>query len=124
MAGALAAHAAGAVELAEGDAGAALAALRRACRAWQELGVPYEAARARVLVALACREAGDEDAAALELEAARERSPRSAPARTLDRATRCRRAVGGAAHGLTPRQLEVLRLVAAGRATGRSPPSS
>ena len=48
----------GAVGSAEGDAGAALHALRRACRTWQELGVPYEAARARVLVALACRRAG------------------------------------------------------------------
>ena len=109
MARALAAHAAGAVALAEGDAGAALTALRRACRTWQELGVPYEAARARVLVALACRRLGDEDAAALELEAAGDTFARlgaaddTAPVRT------------DAPHGLTPRQLEVLRLVAAGQ---------
>ena len=38
---------------------------------WQELEAPYDVARARVLVGLACRELGDEDAATLELEAAR-----------------------------------------------------
>ena len=43
----------------------------RAWRSWQELDAPYEAARARVLVGLACRALGDEDAAALELDAAR-----------------------------------------------------
>ena len=73
MLGAMAAQARGAVELAEGDARAALVALRRARRAWQELEAPYEAARVRVLVGLACRALGDEDAAALELDAARER---------------------------------------------------
>src|SRR6185312_2737454 len=45
MLGALAAHADGAVRLADGDTPAALVALRRAARAWQELGVPYQAAR-------------------------------------------------------------------------------
>ncbi len=57
--------------LADGDAQAALVALRRACQAWQELDAPYEAARARVLLGLTCRSLGDEDTAALELEAAR-----------------------------------------------------
>ena len=61
----------GAVELAEGDARAALVALRRAWQAWQELEAPYEAARVRVLIALACRSLGDEDTATLELEGAR-----------------------------------------------------
>ena len=47
MLGAMAAHARGAVDLAEGDARAALVALRRAWQVWQELEAPYEAARAR-----------------------------------------------------------------------------
>jgi hypothetical protein len=46
---ALAAHAVGAIALAEGDPGAALPLLRSAWLAWQELEAPYEAARARVL---------------------------------------------------------------------------
>ncbi|HEX5617860.1 MAG TPA: LuxR C-terminal-related transcriptional regulator [Solirubrobacteraceae bacterium] len=103
----------GAVELAGGDARAALAALRRSGEAWQELGVPYEHARVRVLVGRACRQLGDDDSAELELEAARtafdELGAGADVARVdalLGRAER--------AHGLTPRELEVLRLVAAG----------
>ncbi len=61
----------GAVALAKDDAEGALVAMRRAWRMWQELEAPYESARARVLVGLACRALGDEDAAALELDAAR-----------------------------------------------------
>ena len=38
---------------------------------WQELEVPFEAARVRVLMGLACRALGDEEAGQLELEAAR-----------------------------------------------------
>ena len=67
---ALAAHAQGAVLLREGDARAALAALRPAWTAWQELEVPYEAARVRVLIGLACRQLGDEESAEMELDAA------------------------------------------------------
>ena len=65
------AHARGAVLLAEGDARASLAALRRAADVWRELEAPYEVARTRELVGLACRALGDDDAATLELDAAR-----------------------------------------------------
>jgi DNA-binding CsgD family transcriptional regulator len=116
MLAAMAGHARAAVELAEGDARAALVAARRAAEAWQELEAPYEVARARVLVGLGCAALGDDDTAALELEAAREVFAELGAAPDLDRvdalAERERR---GAAHGLTPRELEVLRLVAAGR---------
>jgi tetratricopeptide (TPR) repeat protein len=61
----------GAMLLAEDDARAALAALREAWAAWQELEAPYEAARTRVLIGLACRALGDQDSAAMELDAAR-----------------------------------------------------
>src|SRR5205085_5607597 len=64
-------HASGAVELADGDARAALAPLRRAWHAWNAVDAPYEAARTRVLLGVACRALGDEDAFALELAAAR-----------------------------------------------------
>ena len=49
----------------------AVTGLRRAAQAWHALDAPYEAARARVLLGLACRALGDEDGAALELDAAR-----------------------------------------------------
>jgi hypothetical protein len=47
---AIAGHAHGAVLLAEGDAHAAVVALRGAWQGWRELEAPYEAARVRVLV--------------------------------------------------------------------------
>ena len=71
MLGAMVAYARAAVHLAGGDAQAALADSRSAAAVWQRLEAPYDVARARVLVGLACRELGDEDAATLELEAAR-----------------------------------------------------
>ena len=116
MLGAMAAHARGAVDLAEGDARGALTALRRAWQAWQELEVPHEAARARVLVGLACRALGDEEAAALELEAARAAFAQLGAAPDLARVGALVRAQAPGDHGgLTPRELQVLRLVAAGR---------
>jgi ATP/maltotriose-dependent transcriptional regulator MalT len=110
MIGATVAHARGAVALADGDAGTALAALREATRAWRDLDAPYEAARAQVLIGAACRALGDDDAAALELDAAREVFSQLEAAPELERID-----TRPDTHGLTPRELEVLRLVAAGR---------
>jgi DNA-binding NarL/FixJ family response regulator len=113
---AMSAHARGAVDLAGGDPDAALVALRRAWHAWQDLEAPYEAARTRVLAGLACRALGDEDTALLELEAARgvfahlEARPDLAALDSLAGV-----AARGATHGLTERELQVLRLVAAGK---------
>jgi DNA-binding NarL/FixJ family response regulator len=113
---AVAAKAAGAVLLAEGDARAACDTLRRAWTAWRELDAPYEAARVRVLVALACRALGDEDTAEMELEAARVVFERLGAAPDLAQVdSLVRRATPGEPHGLTLRELQVLRLVTAGR---------
>jgi DNA-binding CsgD family transcriptional regulator len=106
-------HARGAVRLAEGDAGAAVAALRGAWRAWRELEAPYEAARSRMLIGLACRELGDQDAAAMELAGARTVLAGLGAGPDLERLDRLAGAAP-AAGGLTGRELEVLRLVAAG----------
>ncbi len=116
MLGAMAAYARGAVELADGDGGAALAALRRAAHVWRQLEAPYEAARARELVGVACRALGDGDAAALELDAARGAFAGLRAAPDLARVEALiRPAAATAAGGLTAREREVLRLVAAGR---------
>jgi DNA-binding NarL/FixJ family response regulator len=106
----------GAVLLAEGDPGGALAALRPSWAAWQALEAPYEAARTRALIGIACRALDDADAAALELDAAAD-AFRALGARPdllrvmalLDEPT------ARPAGGLTAREVEVLRLVAAGR---------
>jgi DNA-binding CsgD family transcriptional regulator len=114
--GAMSAHALGALLLAEGDAPAALVELRRAWQLWQKLEAPYEGARVRVLLGLACAGLGDEDTAALELEAARDVFAELGAAPDLGRvASLLPTAAPVDAHGLTDRELEVLRLVAAGR---------
>ena len=113
---AVAAHATGAVLLAEGDARAAVAALRRAWTAWQELEAPYDAARVRVLIGLAYRALGDRDTAAMELDAARWvfRQLGAMPD-VIQVEALVREAAPRAAGGLTAREVEVLRLVAAGK---------
>ena len=69
---AIAGHARGAVQLAEGNARAVLDPVRRAFGIWQQLGAPYLAARLRVLLARACIALGDVEGARLELDGARE----------------------------------------------------
>ncbi len=113
--GAMAAQARGALELARGAPADALPSLRSAERTWQQLEVPYEVARTRCLVGLACRGLGDEDAAELELEAARDTL--TGLGATPDLARLELLAVGDAAaeaSGLTERELEVLGHLAAG----------
>jgi DNA-binding CsgD family transcriptional regulator len=118
MARALASHARGAVLLAEGDPGAALPELRRAWHAWQALEVPYEAARVRVLIGLGCDALGDADTAEMEWDAARWSFRQLGAALDLARAEALARK-SQAPGGLTAREVEVLRLVAAGK-TNRS----
>jgi DNA-binding CsgD family transcriptional regulator len=114
--GAMSGHAAGAVALARGDGAAALTTLRNAWNAWQELEAPYEGARARVLVGLACAALGDDDTAVLELEAARGVFEELDAAQDLARVGSLLSGLGSRdTHGLTRRELEVLRLVAAGQ---------
>jgi DNA-binding NarL/FixJ family response regulator len=113
---AIAAHARGAVELGENPRGA-LASLRLAFQSWQQAEAPYLAARVRVLLGLACRALGDEESGALELDAARTVFSQLGAAPDLARADAllAQGTASGSAHGLTPRELQVLRLVAAGK---------
>lgn len=114
--GAIAAHARGAVELAEGDAQAALCSLRNALQVWQEVEAPYMAARTRLLLGLACRALADEEGAGLEFDAARtmfEQLQAAPDLARLDRFTKD--APSGRPHGLTPREFQVLRLIATGK---------
>jgi DNA-binding CsgD family transcriptional regulator len=112
---AIAARTEGRVRLAEGDPRAALATLRRAWIRWQRLDAPYESARVRVLIGLACREIGDMDAAGLEFDAARQTFRELGAAPDLARVD----ALTGSGDeprpgGLSPREVEVLRAVASG----------
>ncbi|MCD2443641.1 LuxR C-terminal-related transcriptional regulator [Agromyces sp. SYSU K20354] len=106
----------GAVLLEEGAAREALERLRRAWATWHELDVPYEAARCRVLAALACRALGDEASAAMEFDAARTAFAELGAAPDLARLDALARSIAHAAFGpLTAREVEVVRLVAAGK---------
>jgi DNA-binding CsgD family transcriptional regulator len=112
MLAAMVAYSRGAVALAAGNAHAALVALREAHRTWLELDAPYEVARTRALLARACSELDDAEAARLELEAACAIFRKLGAAPDL---ARVEPPADGDSHGLSGRELEVLRLVAAGK---------
>ncbi len=103
--GAMSDRAQGAVLLAESRPTDALPRLRRAWTGWDDADCPYEAARTRLLVADACEALGDEDAARMERHAAQQvLASLGTPS-------------GGVTRGpdhLSPRELEVLRLLASG----------
>jgi ATP/maltotriose-dependent transcriptional regulator MalT len=110
---AMAAYAYAAIELAAGETEQALGHGRESGRLWGDIGSPYEASRARVLVARALRELGDEDSAAAELEVARHGFAAVGAAPGVQQVDKLQgRARPG---GLTEREIEVLRLVAEGR---------
>lgn len=115
MAQAMSHQAAGAVLLEEGDARAALTRLRRAWRIWLELDAPYEAARCRGLAGRACRKLGDEDTALMEFDAARSVFLELGAALAVVEVDALSRQNAEAPSPLTSRELEVLRLVAAGK---------
>jgi DNA-binding NarL/FixJ family response regulator len=104
------------MDLAQGDPEPALVSLRRASQSWQELDAPYEAARARRQIAQACLALGDDEAARMERDAARDAFATLGAApdiASID--AQAGRALPHEPHGLTARELEVLRLVAAGQ---------
>jgi DNA-binding NarL/FixJ family response regulator len=121
---AVATSARGAVLLAEADASGALEALRPGWRAWQQVDAPYEAARVRVLIARAYLDLGDPETAGVELAAARATFEQLGAEPDLERLAELAGVADGsdrpseAPGGLTPREVEVLRLLATG-ATNR-----
>lgn len=99
----------GALALASGEPEAALASLRKAWQAWHQIEAPYEAARSRALIARACSLLGDNDSCALEMQAALETLT------ALGARPEVAALVPDHRHGLSDREIEVLRLVATGR---------
>jgi ATP/maltotriose-dependent transcriptional regulator MalT len=116
---AMAKHAHASVALAEGNAQGAIEPLRHALQVWQRIGAPYIAARIHVLLARACAMLGDEEGALRECAFARETfeqlgaTPDLAQLDALNEGKAG--AAGKASHGLSARELQVLKLVAAGK---------
>ena len=112
---AAAAEAEGTIALAEGRPDAAVASLRRAFERWTNLDVPYDAARARVLIGLACHALRDEETTGLELGAARAVFERLRARADLARIDRVSGPSSPAERTkLSPRERQVLRLIAEG----------
>jgi DNA-binding CsgD family transcriptional regulator len=112
----VAASAAGAVLLAEGDVQSALPKLRLAASAWRGLDAPYETARVRVLIGLACGALDDPEGFAMELDGARTVFEQLGARPDLERLdVLMRRPYGQVPGGLTRRELQVLRLIASGK---------
>ena len=119
---AMTAHVRGAVALADGRAEDALGDLRRAADVWLELGAPYEAARVRVRLGQACRALADEDTAKLELLTARKtfdelgaQPDRAAMESSIEGTKTEETSSADNTHGLTTRELQVLRCLAGGK---------
>jgi DNA-binding CsgD family transcriptional regulator/tetratricopeptide (TPR) repeat protein len=93
----------------------ALPELRRAAGLWRSLDVPYETARCSVLLATAYRSVGDEEAADLELESARAVFTRlgAHPDQQVVDGMLLHPSVP-LQHGLSPREVQVLRLIVRG----------
>ena len=107
---ALAAAADGRILLACGEPQAALSRLRMAASLWAELGAPYEVVRVRSEIGTACEALGDKDGAALEADSAR-----AAFAQLGAAPDAARLQPSGPASGLSARETEVIRLIAAGQ---------
>ena len=117
-----AALAAAAVLRAGGDELGALPYLRKARQLAAQLDLPYAAALARVTTGLALRAVGDEESARRDLDAGRESLARLGVHVELVAAGADAGTVGpstGRPRGLSEREVEVLRLVAAGRSNAQ-----
>jgi len=110
---ALAAHALGTVELAFGDSARAVEVLSEAISSWQDLGAPYDCARARILLAEACTRIGDNATAQLELDAAATALNDLGAVVDLRRLDRMR-PIAELPGGLTRREAQILTNVADG----------
>lgn len=112
---AVSAQATGAVLIAKSEPQGALRWLREALAIWQELDTPYEAACVRMMAGQACQGLGDAEGAQRHFDAARAVFEKLG---ALPDLTRLDRVVASGTSGrtteLTPREVEVLALVAAG----------
>jgi len=113
---AMCAHCLGAVHLVKGNVQPALEQLQKAMKYWNTLNLPYESACTRELRGLLYRELNDQDNATSELAAAKWIFEQLRAMPDLERVNRLlNKPRDYQSHGLTLRELQVLRLVASGK---------
>lgn len=118
---AAAAHSHACLELSRQDADGALPYARKAVQGWSSIGCPFEVARSRVALARALSVIGDQQSCRRELDAALgaftalEAAPSAAEVAGLVELLQADKGSAGTPAGLSPREVEVLRLVATGR---------
>jgi DNA-binding NarL/FixJ family response regulator len=106
----------GHILLANENPGAALKKLRQSRGVFKEIRASYESAQTQVLIGLACRELGDYDTADMELETAHRTfqqlgaTPDKENVESLLKKSSVKES-----HGLTPRELEILCILATGK---------
>jgi DNA-binding CsgD family transcriptional regulator len=105
----------GALQLAAGSPVAALEQLRGALGGWRELQLPYEEATARLLIGTTRRMLGDEEGGRIEIDAARAGFDRLGAAADAHHAAALLQHGHAPQRVLTDREVQVLRLVAAGK---------
>jgi len=110
---AVATRAQGNLLLVSGKPADAMAHLHRASTLFTNSKARYESARTRVLIGLACRELGDADTAKMEFESAGETFEHIGAIPDLKSVNKLW--PQNFPHRLTPRELEVLRLLATGK---------
>jgi DNA-binding CsgD family transcriptional regulator len=110
-------HATGAVLLAEGDVAGAATALRDAWESWRTLEMPYEEALTSLLMADVCQRRDDRDGRRLELDNARRLFKQLNLDYRLARIADpdAQPVTGKSAGSLSDREMDVLRLLAAGK---------
>jgi DNA-binding NarL/FixJ family response regulator len=107
----------------QGDEAAAMRCLEAAVELYHKSGAPYETARTRVDLAELLAKSSRDDAARQQGQAAREAFERLEARADQERVARLLGALdsarGAANQALTPRQVEILRLVAQGMSNGQ-----
>ena len=111
--GAIAGRAQGNLLLVSGKPAPAIDQLRSAFTSFTQAKAVYAAAKTRLLIGLACRELGDADTAKMEFESAGESFQQLGALPDLNAVDLLIPDTHG--HRLTPRELEVLRLLATGK---------
>jgi len=113
---AMAIYTVGSVDLAEGNAAVALGSLRQAFELWQRVDAPYESARVRLTIGQACCLVGDDEAGEMEFDAAKAVFDELGAAVVTQQGNFvAESSTPIRLHPLTPREAEVLRLIAAGK---------